>query len=235
MRELRQQRRLRLKSGRWSERMRVDWDYARRTGPQDRRKSTESGWTRLLNSVRLEKGLTQTDVASAAGTTQSAVSLVERGKLSSLRRAAVVHILDKYFGTQYDAELLDAITSCGLLDEETEPELRSAPRPVLLLGSPKVIRQSNRNRPWSKLLNRIRIEKQLTQGDIATAANVNRAYVSRVETGKLDLLSRRAISSVLAEYCGSSFDGELLAAMETLGLAENGATMTEALARLRIR
>lgn len=215
--------------------MRSDWGYTRNSGPQ-RRKSNSSAWTQLLNNVRLEKRETQAQLAARADVNQSYVSKVERGDFGRLNKRTILTILDKYFGSSLDAQLLEAVKSSGLLEQEAEP----APQPrgharTVVLGSPRIVRYTNRRKPWSTLLNRIRIEKQLTQGDVAAAAGVDRITVSRAESGKLNLVSRRTLARILSEYCGSTLDGELLTALRAARLVERAGTLLEALAELKIR
>lgn len=215
--------------------MRGQSEYGR-YGPQNRMDENTSAWTRLLNSIRLEKGLTQQSIALDAGVSTACVSLVEKGRLAHLSKHTVVCILDKYFGSSFDSQLLEAVRSTGLLDSRPEPETVVPVRSAVLTvpGAPKHVRWANRNDTWAGLLNRIRIVKQLTQQDVADATGTNRTTVSRLETGKLYKLSKYALSYLLKEYSGTPFDQELLTALKARNPVLQAETLADALVELKI-
>lgn len=190
-------------------------------------------WKRLLTDIRLEKGAARSWIALDADVSVSSVTLVEEGHFSSLSKVTVLNILDKYFGSSYDSKLLQAILLLKLM-EQPIPPIRTAPTTVRrkTVYSPK-----NRTRTststWSVLLNRIRLEKDLSQADIAKRLGVNPITITRFETGKFHLLSKKLTASLLQEYMSSSCDAELSTAVAAAGLIEGTCTLQDAVSRLR--
>lgn len=166
-----------------------------RYGPQDRRAADP--WARLLNNARLERKLTQACIAAAAGVSQPLVSAVERGRYQALPRSTVLIILDKYFGSSFDAQLLRAICDAGLLEG---------------VGGAVELAES----PWSALLKEIRERKGLSVADVAKASSVPKFGVELLERGELRMLSKANLAKVLSQYYGTPRDEELLRAMETV-------------------
>lgn len=201
-------------------------------GPIDR-DCGENVWKQLLQDIRLEKQVTQNWVAEEAGVSITSIALVEEGRFNRLKKLTVLSILNQYFGTPHDTRLVQAMILLKLMD----PKLSTLSVPVVRRKIPDKHRPKNRaavnKDPWTRLLNRIRLEKYLTQEQIAEKLGLHTRLVVRFEAGRFAELSTRTTASILQEYFGSSMDSELLEAISGVGLAGGTATLEAAAARIR--
>ena len=129
-----------------------------------------------LADIRNAAGMTQSKLASELGTTQQTINKYENGD-RDIAISKVMHIAD-YFKVS-----LDYLMGVSEFCEVAEPKCSES---------------------VSKRLGDCRMQKRLSQKELAELLDTSQQQIGKYETGKQEITSRRFIK--YAEVCGVSLD-----------------------------